>query len=563
MLDKSNEFVTDLIKEGVITETQLDEAFKIQAKTKEAIENILIKLGYLTEDNVAYSISKRFKLEYIKLKISDIQPRAVMSIPYIIAYRYNILPFKIDDNNNLHIACDRYHGLQIIENLRRLAGRPIIISIATTSNIHDLLDSVYKQNMNKDLSDVAVRNPILAGEIMPAKKSDLEKNVVKIVDEIIKKAIEERATDIHFETQREKLRVRFRVDGILREKNTFPPDISSPLISRIKVLSNLDIAERRIPQDGNFTFVHPSIGKEVDIRVSILPNIWGEKAVLRLLPTTKAMTLESLGMKKDTVEDYLSLIKKPSGLILISGPTGSGKTTTLYSSLSVLNVPEVNIVTVEDPVEYKIDGVTQVQVDRAQKITFAKALRFILRQDPDIIMIGEIRDKETADIALQASLTGHLVLSTIHTNDSASALTRLIDMGCEPFLVSSAVTGILAQRLVRVNCKFCKKLFSPTQNELKKFNISHLSEDIKWFRGEGCGSCQNTGYKGRVGIFELLKVDKDIRKEIMKGSSSDEIRELAISKKMRTLIEDGLLKVNEGITTPEEILRVVILENEE
>ena len=560
MLDKSNEFVgRDLIKEGVITETQLDEAFKIQMKTKEAAESILIKLGYLTEDNIAYSISKRFKLEYIKLEISDIQTAAATNIPYIIAYRYNILPFKIE-NNNLYIACDRYPGPQIIENLRRLAGRPIIISIATTSNIHDMLDSLYKQNMNS----VAEKNPILAMETMPDKESDLEKDVVKIVDDIIKKAIKERATDIHFEIEREKLRVRFRVDGILRERNMFPPDISPPLISRIKVLSNLDIAERRIPQDGGFTFVHSSIGKEIDIRISILPNIWGEKAVLRLLPATKTdMTLESLGMKKDTIRDYLSLIKKPSGLILISGPTGSGKTTTLCSSLSLLNTPEVNVVTVEDPVEYKIGGVTQVQVDRAQKITFAKALRFILRQDPDIIMIGEIRDKETADIALQASLTGHLVLSTIHTNDSASALTRLIDMGCEPFLISSAVTGILAQRLVRINCKFCKKPFSPTQNELRKFNISHLSEDIEWFRGEGCGSCQNTGYKGRTGIFELLKVDKDVRKEIIKESSSDEIRELAISKKMRTLAEDGVLKVKEGMTTPEEILRVVILEDEE
>lgn len=544
------------VKDGIINEEQLSEALKIQARTKELLGSILVKLGYVTEQDVAGVIAEIFGLDYIDLDDTDIEPAASEAVPSMLAQRYGFIPLSIE-GNAVHIVCDRPLEPQVTGNLRRLTGKQIVVHISTTSAVQALFRDMYSSMEYSRSMSVSMANPLLAQAVEgePA----LEETVIEILDELLGKAIRERASDIHFEPAKERLRVRFRVDGIMREVETFPPEISAPLISRIKVLSNLNIAEKRSPQDGGFTF--EGIYDTVDTRVSILPNIYGEKAVIRLLALGKtSTTFDSLGMEDDTGKGFVSMLKRPHGLILISGPTGSGKSTTLYGALLMLRSSEVNITTVEDPVEYKIEGITQVQVDQSRKITFATALRSILRQDPDIIMVGEIRDRETAEISLQASLTGHLVLATLHTNDAPSALTRLIDMGCEPFLVGSAVSGVVAQRLIRLNCETCKETYDPTTDELKRFGASVLPDGAGWRRGSGCRHCEKTGYRGRVGIFEQFVVDKTIRQEIMKNSSADRIREIAISRGMRPLLEDGILKVNRGQTTPEEILRVTVLE---
>ncbi|MBW1741276.1 MAG: type II/IV secretion system protein [Deltaproteobacteria bacterium] len=546
-----------LVEKRVINEHQLNEALKVQARTRELLGAILIKMGHLTEEDVARAIADSFDLDYIDLEEAEVESNALESIPSALARRHGVLPLWIE-NNTLHIACDKPPPVQVLGNLRRLTGKQIVIHIATTSPLWALLKDAYEgADISSSTAASSSTNPLLAE--VAEEEADIEQSVIQLLDEFVAKALRDRASDIHFESAKERLRVRFRVDGILREVETYPPEISPPLVSRIKVLSNLNIAEKRAPQDGGFTFENPF--QTVDIRVSILPNIYGEKAVLRLLTAEKEkIDFEHLGMETDTSQLFMSLLKRPHGLILIAGPTGSGKSTTLYASLLSIRSPEVNITTVEDPVEYKIGDITQVQVDQARKITFDNALRSILRQDPDIIMVGEIRDRETAEISLQAALTGHLVLATIHTNDAPSALVRLVEMGCEPFLVSSAVSGVMSQRLVRINCESCKEAFEPTPIELKRFGYSKLPEGGQWARSSGCRRCDNTGYRGRIGIFECFKMDKTIRQEVIKESSAEKIREIVLQNGMRPLLEDGLLKVNSGQTTPEEILRVTVLE---
>ena len=528
-----------LIEGGVINASQLEEGLKLQARTRGLLGAVLCKLGYVTQEDIAQTIAGIYGLEYIDLEASDVQCDAAKYISHPLALRYKTVPLKAEDGG-LRIACDMPLSAQVIGNLQRLTGMHCTLYLSTTSRVTGVLKEIYESGgKGIDLSEDAA--------------------IIKLADGLIEKAIRERASDIHFEPGREKLRVRFRVDGLLREIETHPMSIAPPLISRIKVLSNLNIAEKRSPQDGAFTYRNN--GESVDIRVSVLPNIYGEKAVLRLLSTeNRRITFEALGMENDNIEIFKSLIQRPHGIILLASPTGSGKSTTLYATLLYVRSEEVNITTVEDPVEYKVEGVTQVHVDQAMKVTFPTALRAILRQDPDIIMIGEIRDKETADIALQSALTGHLVLATIHTNDAPSALTRLVDMGCEPFLVSSTVCGIMAQRLIRVNCPHCKTPFEPTEDELKRFGLDALPEGATWFRGPGCRHCRNTGYKDRTAMCELCKVNGDIRQEVVKNSSSERIREVAIATGMRPLFDDGLIKVNKGITPPEEVMRVTLLE---
>lgn len=528
-----------LIERGIINEGQLDEGLKVQARTKELLGAALLKLGYVTQEDIAETIAGIYCLEYIDLEASDIESNAAKYISQPLALRYNTVPMKTE-NGTLHVACDVPLSPQVMGNLQRLTGMQLTLHLSTTSRVKGVLKEIYESGgKGIDFSEDAA--------------------IIKLADGLIEKAIRDRASDIHFETGRERLRVRFRVDGLLREIESHPMDIAPPLISRIKVLSDLNIAEKRSPQDGAFTYSNN--GESVDIRVSVLPNIHGEKAVLRLLSTeNRRMTFEALGMEEDNVEIFESLIRRPHGIVLLASPTGSGKSTTLFATLRYLRSDEVNITTVEDPVEYKVDGVTQVQVDQAMKVTFPTALRSILRQDPDIIMIGEIRDKETAEIALQSALTGHLVLATIHTNDAPSALTRLVDMGCEPFLVSSTVCGIMAQRLIRMNCPQCKTPFEPTADELKRFGLDTLPDGATWFRGPGCRHCNNTGYKDRIAICELCKVNRELQQEVVKKSSGEKTRDVAIASGMRTLFADGLIKVNNGITPPEEVMRVTLLE---
>ncbi len=529
-----------LIEKKIIQSQQLNEALKIQTKKRELLGKILIELGYITEEDIARSIAETYNLPYIELDVSNIQAEAVKYIPEALVHRYNIIPTKIE-GVTLYLACDKPLPGQIVGNLQRVSGKQIALYIATSSSIKGL------------------RENITGTSTTSLEEESIDQSIIDILSKLIVKASGQRASDIHLEPGENRLQVRFRIDGMLYKEDSFSLDLAPPLISRIKILSELNIAEKRAPQDGSFVFDDTS--ESVDIRVSILPNIHGEKAVLRLLPSkNRKITLKTLGMEDHALKTFETLLKRPHGIILITGPTGSGKSTTLYASLLLLRSTSANITTIEDPVEYQIEGITQTQVDQINKITFPKALRAILRQDPDIIMVGEIRDKETADIALRAALTGHLVLATLHTNDAPSALTRLVDMGCEPYLISSSVCGILAQRLVRVNCEFCKEQFIPTPDELVKLKISALSGEKKWFRGKGCRHCQKTGYSGRIGVFELLDINTSIQQEIIKQSSAEVIRKIAISEGMRTLYQDSILKVQQGLTTPEEVLRVTVLE---
>lgn len=531
-----------LVEKQIINEEQLNEALKVQIKDKELLGQILVKLEHCLEEDIACVIAEIYKLPYIELEEIDIDSVVIQSIPANLACRHNIIPIKIEENT-LYLACAKPLSSQVISNLQRLTNKQIAFYIAVGSVISSLLKKYYMVSTapsEKALAENAGDQPI----------SD-------ILNSLICNALRLRASDIHFESQKERLRVRFRIDGVLNEADSLSQEFALPFISRIKILSGLDIAEKRAPQDGSFVFEY--MDESIDIRVSILPNVNGEKAVLRLLPSKrKIITLESLGMEKDAFEEFSSLIKRPHGIVLITGPTGSGKSTTLYASLLLIRSAGVNITTVEDPVEYHIEDITQTQVDHVNKITFPKALRHILRQDPDIIMVGEIRDKETADIALRAALTGHLVFSTLHTNDASSALTRLIDIGCEPYLISSTVSAIVAQRLVRLNCEFCKKAFSPTQDELEKFGLKDIKADRPWFRASGCRRCQKTGFRGRTGIFELLKINNPIQKGIIKNFSAERIKEVAVSQGMRTLRQDAFLKVEQGLTSPEEAMRVTV-----
>ena len=529
-----------LMELGLISRVQLDEALKTHTRTNgKRLGDILLNLGYITQEDVAQALALAHSLECIELEASDVECKAEDLIARPLAERYNTIPLKVE-NGRLHIACDCPLSPQVKGNLQRLTGMPCTLCLCSSEKIRDVFKEVYDGKASKvDISE--------------------DTAIIRLVDDTISKAVREGASDIHIEPGRERLVIRYRIDGILRETGTHPPDISPPLISRIKVMSNLNIAEKRSPQDGALTFSQD--GKYIDIRVSVLPSIYGEKAVLRLLSTEeRRTTFEALGMEPDTIDMFTSLITRPHGIVLLASPTGSGKSTTLFATLRYLRSEKVNITTVEDPVEYKVDGVTQIQVDQAMKVTFPTALRSILRQDPDIIMIGEIRDHDTAVIALQAALTGHLVLATIHTNDAPSALTRLVDMGCEPFLVSSTVCGIMAQRLIRKTCPRCSTPFTPTPDELKQFGLDSLPENTRWARGTGCRYCHNQGYKDRIAICELCRVDKEMQQEVVKNASAKKIRDVALANGMRSLFDDGIIKMNKGITSPEEVMRTVMLE---
>ncbi len=539
-LQGENTFARILLENNILNEEDLNNALKDSAKAKKPLSEILLQMELCSEEDIFKAIAQINRLSFFAPGLVDsIDDQIAKYLPENIASRYNIIPVRLEEDI-LYIASSKPLSPQLITNLRKLTGRSIYNYLTTPSIIKFLSEKLY------DIKDAIA-------EIK-------EQSIINCLDNIILEALKQNASDIHFEPQKDKFCIRFRVDGVLRKINLFSKSLSLQIISRIKVLANLDIAEKRAPQDGHFFFSSKD-GKNSDIRVSILPTINGEKAVLRLISSNKKLfTLDSLGMQDDMLKDIKSLIKRPYGIILITGPTGSGKTTTLYAILQLCLSEEVNIITVEDPVEFQIDGITQVKIDHVNKIAFSNALRTILRQDPDIIMIGEIRDQETANIALQAALTGHLVLSTLHTNDASSAITRLLDMGCEPYLISSALCGVLAQRLVRLICNYCKKPFIPSIEELRMFKVSPTINNQQWSRGQGCWRCQKTGYKGRVGIFEFLKIDDAIHNEIISRASSERIKHVAITNGMRTLYNDMLLKVTEGIVSPEEALRVIAID---
>ena len=551
-----------LVEEGIISLEQLRQAQEEEKRTGQRLRNILVKMGIIAEEDLVTFLSEKLGLPRIELGNYLIDPKIVELIPEALARKYQLIPvLKI--GNRLTCAMVDPWNIFALDELRMKTNLTIEPAVAAEIEIKKALDQYYGakgtiEELIKTIDEEKLG--IKEGEEIELKKLEgiiEEPVVIKLVNLTIMKAVQEGSSDIHIEPEEEVLKTRFRVDGMLHEVSSPPKYLQSAIISRIKIMATLDIAERRKPQDGRFTIKME--GREIDVRVSCIPTMYGENVVLRLLDVATALlSLRDIGFSKAVLERYEKLISRPHGIILVTGPTGSGKTTTLYASLDKINTVEKNIITIEDPVEYKLAGIRQIQINPKVDLTFSNGLRSILRQDPNIIMVGEMRDFQTAEIAIQAALTGHLVFSTLHTNDASGAVTRLIDMGVEPFLVSSSVIGVLAQRLVRTICKDCKEEYVPTEEELKDIGLldEPRTTNIKFYKGKGCAKCMNTGYKGRIGIFELMILDDSIRNLVIGKVPTEEIRKKAIASGMTTLKEEGIQKIKEGITTAEEVLRV-------
>jgi len=540
-----------LMEQGYITSAQLEEALEEQKITGEKLGEIMIRKGWISQEVLNQALANQAGVSTFDLSTYIIDPEVIKLIPEEVATKYKVVPvFRID--NTLTVAMVDPNNVFVIDELSRITGCIIEPVLADEIAIRKAHDQYYggAGTIQEIISSID-KEKLAEGE-----KLGEEAPIVKLVNMLIVEAVQSNASDIHIEPEEKFVGVRYRVDGILRRRTFLPKDLQPAVISRLKIMSGLDIAEKRIPQDGRI--IMKVANKDIDFRVSTCPTVHGENIVLRILDKSSVnIGLEKLGFPPRELELFKELIFQPYGIILVTGPTGSGKTTTLYSALHKINREEVNIMTVEDPVEYQFPRIRQVQVNVKAGLTFASALRSFLRQDPDVIMVGEIRDLETAEIAVQAALTGHLVLSTLHTNDSPSAFTRLIDMGVEPFLVSSSLLGVLAQRLVRKVCSKCKEEYTPSSALIKDLGLEgKVSESIKFVKGRGCKLCNSSGYKGRIGIFELLKVTPKIQELVLSRASADDIGKVAHQEGMRSLREAAIDKLLEGVTTPEEVMRV-------
>lgn len=553
-----------LINQGLITSQQLKETLKLQKEgNKKRIGEILVERGAISREELYEILQYVYETEYVDLSNYVIDPEVISLIPEKIALRFKLIPLSKNDYE-LIIAMANPLDVYAIDFVRDYTKIKRIKSLlATEEDVLNAITSYYELGEYDDIieklgTEIIFKEEEEEEDLKKLEAISKEAPIIQLVSMLIVQGVKDRASDIHIEPNEKGLLIRLRVDGILHDIRTLPNTIKSAIISRIKILAKMDIAERRLPQDGRFQVKFGT--REVDLRVSTIPTVLGEKVVLRLLDKSKGLIkLEQLGFIPEQLKEFKSIISKSYGIILLTGPTGSGKTTTLYAALNQVNSKDKNIITVEDPVEYKLARINQIQIKPKINLTFANTLRSILRQDPDIIMVGEIRDTETAQIAVQAALTGHLVFSTLHTNDAASALTRLIDMDIETFLISSSVIGVIAQRLVRVICEKCKEKYTPEKNVLSGLNIKDNSKDdgkVKLYRGTGCSFCKNTGYYGRTSIYELIVLDEAIRSLVISKASSNVIKAAAIKKGMKTLKDSGMEKVMQGITTIEEVIRV-------
>lgn len=542
-----------LVESGVISDEQLDYALKNKSRD-EKLGDFLIKENVLTEQQLIEVLEFQLGIPHITLTKYAIDPELLQLVPRELAKRADIMPVR-RDKNKLLIAMSDPMDYFAIEEVRMATGCQIETSIAAKDDLYRTITKYYdlQASMDAALSEVAANTSEVQQEI-----TDEDSPIVRLVNQIIANGVAQRASDIHFDPQETEYKVRYRVDGVLKTERSLPKHMQNMMTARVKIIGGLNITENRIPQDGrikvNIEF------KSIDIRLSTLPTVYGEKIVMRILDVSNAATdIAHLGFTEKNEEMFKKMIEKPNGIVLITGPTGSGKSSTLYAALSNLNNEEVNIITVEDPVEYQLDGINQIQVKEEVGLTFAAGLRSILRQDPDIIMIGEIRDRETAQISIRASLTGHLVLSTLHTNSAIESIARLQDMGIEPFLISSSLVGVLAQRLVRQICRDCSTEVEPTVRE-KQIFANNCFDVGKIRKGRGCSACGNTGYRGRLAIHELLPIDRGLKDLILNQASGYEISDYMKSAGYYTLLQDGLLKVLEGVTTTEEVLRVATID---
>ncbi|KUP06974.1 type II secretion system protein E [Bacillus coahuilensis m2-6] len=542
-----------LVESGLITEDQLQDTLKDKPKGQK-LGDALLQRGYITEQQLIEVLEFQLGIPHVSLYRYPFDTTLFHLIPKESAKRNLMIPLKRKEDR-LSVAMSDPMDFYSIEDLRLATGFQIETAIATKD---DILRAIAKYYDVDEGFEEFTRDQVGIDKVEEETIIDDDSPIVRLVNQILSNAVTQKASDIHMDPQETKLVIRYRVDGVLRTERTLPKHMQSMLTARIKIMANLDITEFRVPQDGRIKAnvdLHP-----IDLRVSTLPTVYGEKIVMRILDLSASLNdLTQLGFNKVNLKRFLHMIEQPTGIVLISGPTGSGKSSTLYAALNRLNSEEVNIITVEDPVEYQLEGINQIQVNFNVGLTFAKGLRAILRQDPNVVMVGEIRDRETVEVAIRASLTGHLVLSTIHTNDSLGTVTRLLDMGVEPFLVASALSGVVAQRLIRRVCRDCGREHEPSFREKEIFAKRGMKIE-RVMRGEGCSSCNMTGYKGRMAIHEVLVMNDEMKRIILNGESFTKLRDVAIKNKTIFLIDDGLLKVKQGYTTTEEVLRVAMSE---
>ncbi|MDO4499988.1 MAG: GspE/PulE family protein [Erysipelotrichaceae bacterium] len=553
-----------LVGTGVITSEELNKALELQKITKERLGTTLINSGIISEFELIGALQQQLGIDYVDLSKITIPTELAQLIPKSLAKQYQIVPVKLD-KEKLYIAMADPMNFYAVEEVRKTSHKQVVQMIASSSAVDYAITILYGnegaakaiEDMRKEVSNSEVNTVELTSAFQTNNLDDDINSAptIRLVNSIIERAVNERASDIHLEPKEKEFVCRMRIDGVMRQILTVPKELQNSVISRIKIMSSLDISERRVPQDGRFNVRIKD--KDIDLRISTLPTVYGEKVVARLLDKSQSrLSKEMIGLRGRDLEKYNQMVHCHNGVILITGPTGSGKSSTMYTMINELNTESVNLVTLEDPVEYNVDGVNQVQINEKTGMTFASGLRSILRQDPDIIAVGEIRDGETAEIAMRSAITGHVVLSTIHTTDSIGTIERLIDIGVEPYLISSALKGVVAQRLVRKICPNCRKEYVPSLEELQSLSTVP-SSDTKFYKGEGCSECYNTGYKGRIGVFEMLPITKDIRSLITKRASHDQYEDVLRNTDFKTLRQSAENLVREGITTVEEVCRVI------
>jgi len=564
-----------LNKMGRVSREQVVDALKFQKRSGGPIGQIMVDLGHITSGDLNIALAAQQGYELVDLDGIEIDDDAIEAVPAQTAQTHQVLPLAFDKNRKkLVVAMASHDNFQALDDLRTLMGYNVDAKIGDAEKIAALVKKHYAQQAESFTSLMGDFESDQSLKGLSGKKGDqsidlddlkgaADSNPVKkLINLVLLQAIKDKASDIHFEPFEDEFKIRYRIDGVLYEMMPPPSHIAPAISSRVKVMANLDIAERRVPQDGRIELTVNN--QPVDLRVSVLPTMFGESVVMRVLDRSNvSLDLDKIGMTRDDLHIARSLINKPNGIVIVTGPTGSGKTTTLYSALRELNEPETKLITAEDPVEYDIDGIIQCQIKPGIELTFARILRSMLRQDPDVILVGEIRDKETAKIAVEASLTGHLVFTTLHTNDAPASIARLLDLGLEPFLITATLEGVIAQRLVRRICKKCKTPYNPPLEQLMELELPEKeAEGHTFYYGKGCDACNNTGYKGRMGIYEMMILDDDMRDMIVKHASTQQLRMAAKERGMKTLREAGLEAIFDGVTSIEEVVRETIMDEE-
>ena len=562
---KIPEYLKQLLQAGVISKEQVLDAQAQAKKTGKSIAQLIVQLGYAKDEEVMKALAKAHRMDYVDLTKIDIPERVIELMPEAVARENNVIPLDETDRG-LKVLMSDPEDVDTVEKLRFILNRDVTVALATRAAIALEINRKYGQvegesadSILQEFTDTAIDFTETIDDDSEAGNDNPEDSsapIVRLVQLMINEAVQLRASDIHVEPFEDRVRIRYRIDGVLHERDSLPKRQLGAIISRIKILADIDIAEKRREQDGRIKVTAGE--KELDLRVSIIPTNQGQSCVMRLLDKDNIkIGVRQLGFSEKTYKQFHSLIRRPNGIILVTGPTGSGKTTTLYAAMNSLNRPDRKIITAEDPVEYYLPGINQVEVKHKIGLDFARIIRSMLRQAPNVILVGEMRDQETASMGIQASLTGHLVFSTLHTNDAPTAVTRMIDMGVPSYLVASSVVAILAQRLVRTICPKCRAKYKPTEQEIVEAGMPpEMVETATFMRGRGCSSCQKSGFRGRMGIYEMLMIDSSVRELIFRQASSQEIRDYAVSKGMDTLYMDGLSKVAQGYTTFSEVMRV-------